>query len=207
MDVNFRFVVILVASVVILILLVDAWLRERRKQAADRKLETDVMAEMREEPFLGQSAGCEVKKELSAEYLKEDLIVINVFAKNGASFSSYDLLQAISATGMQYGPMNIFHYYDETPAGRVTLFNLASATEPGDFDLDHIGDLSCAGLTLFMNLRRVPDANEAFEIMLDTAEQLAEDLEGDLFAGHHVPWNNDILLHYQNKVSNYQTLM
>lgn len=90
-------------------------------------------------------------------HIKDDFIVINVIAKKGGYFASYDLLQAISATGMQYGAMNIFHFVEDSPRGKLTLFSLASATEPGEFDLNHVGDLSCAGLTLFMNIARVPD--------------------------------------------------
>lgn len=138
--------------------------------------------------------------------LSDDLIVINVIAKPGCAFASYDLFQAISATGMQFGAMNIFHFYEMTPAGKSTIFSLASATEPGEFDLDHIGDYSCKGLSLFMNLRQVTNAEDAFARMLDTAEQLAEDLEGDLHAGPHASWSEDIFKRYQEKVLSHQHL-
>ena len=186
MDGEFRFgeLLILFAAVFILILLVDVLLRERRKmKAAEPKLSGETK---------------------SPEHFAEDFLIIHVIAKNGGYFASYDLLQVISTTGMQYGPMNIFHYYDEASSGKVSLFNLASATEPGEFDLDHMGDFSCAGLTLFMNMRQVPDPMEAFEIMLVTAEQLAEDLEGDLCAAHRIPWNEEIMKYYQDKIISYQ---
>ena len=73
--------------------------------------------------------------------LLNDLLVISVVAEPGMQFGSYDLLQAISATGMQFGEMNIFHY----KIGNETLFSLSSATEPGDFNLDRMGDFVCEG--------------------------------------------------------------
>lgn len=132
--------------------------------------------------------------------LANDLLVISVLAQSGCHFAAYDLLQAITATGLRFGDMNIFHYREE---GEV-LFSLASATEPGEFDLDHIGDFSCNGLTLFMNLREASDPQHAFELMLATAEQLAEDLEGELRAGHHTPWSEDILKQYEQKVLQFR---
>jgi len=131
-----------------------------------------------------------------------DLIVISIVAKPGAHFAGYDLLQAITAAKMQFGPMNIFHYYIST-ASKVPLFSLASITEPGEFDWDRMGDYSCSGLTLFMDLKAVSDPEEAFAIMVATAEQLADDLEGELCAGQHLPWDEETQRAYENKIMNY----
>ncbi len=133
--------------------------------------------------------------------LANDLLVMSVLAQTGCHFAAYDLLQAISATGLRFGEMNIFHYRE---AGEV-LFSLASATEPGEFDLDHIGDFSCDGLTLFMNMRETADPQHAFELMLATAEQLAEDLDGELRAWHRTPWSDEILKQYEQKVLQYDS--
>jgi cell division protein ZipA len=133
-----------------------------------------------------------------------DLISIYVVAKNGGKFASYDLLQAISATGMQFGEMNIFHYYSNTGFARKALFSLASITAPGDFDLDRMGTFSCAGLSLFTQLGDVPNPQQAFELMLKAAEQLADDLDGELRASPRTLWNNEVLSQYQHKVLEFQ---
>jgi cell division protein ZipA len=137
------------------------------------------------------------------QMMKDDLLVISVMADSGSSFAAYDLLQAILATGMQFGHMNIFHYHSLTEKGNVKLFSLASATKPGDFDLDRMGGFSCTGLTLFANLRDVADPQEVFELMLNTADQLAEDLDGKLYAGHRTPWDDAIHQQYQQKILQY----
>lgn len=198
MDGEFQFgvVFILVAAILILILLIDAWFKERRKTINEEEL-------VDSEQMIDMPVAALPPKQI----LAEDLIVINIIAKNDGYFASYDLLQAISATGMQYGAMNIFHYYEQSIHGKISLFNLASATEPGEFDLNHIGDLTCKGLTLFMNIRQVPDAFEAFELMLGTAEQLADDLEGDLYTAHRAPWSDEIMLQYHKRITNYQAIV
>ena len=108
---------------------------------------------------------------------------------------------------MHYGAMNIFHYHEKTSVGDLTLFSLASATEPGEFDLNKLGNFSCAGLSLFMNLRQVPNAEDAFARMLDTAEQLADDLDGELRAGPHTPWSEEVMQRYQQKVLEHQNIL
>lgn len=136
----------------------------------------------------------------------DDFIVIYVIAKEGAVFASYDLLQAILATGMQYGAMNIFHFVEESQAGAQTLFSLASATEPGDFDLNTMGDFSCSGLTMFMHISRVSDPTDVFHLMLETAEQLAEDLNGELRAGPRTPWSDAFVYQCHQKILQQQKL-
>ena len=135
-----------------------------------------------------------------ANHSVQNFIIINVVAKPNRQFASYDLLQTISATGMQFGAMNIFHYYSPSTMDKKPLFSLASATEPGEFDLNQMGNFSCNGLTLFMNLHQVPDKMKAFTLMLETAEQLAEDLQGELRASNREPWSHEIKQQYLSKM-------
>jgi len=141
--------------------------------------------------------------ESQAGTLAQDLLVLMVIAKPGQQFVSYELLQAIYSAGLQFGEMNIFHFYQMTFKGRAALFSLASATEPGDFNLDKMGNYACNGLTLFANLKQVQDPQYVFDLMIKTAEQLADDLDGELRAGPRILWNDNIKKQYQQKVSQY----
>jgi len=134
-----------------------------------------------------------------------NLLVLSVMAKKNSRFESYDLLQAISAAGMQFGEMNIFHYYQPTPVGKIALFSLASANKPGDFDLNNIAEFSCSGLMMFMDIAQAPDPQYAFKLMLETAERLAEDLDGGLCADPMTPWNEKLAWQYHQKIMQYKT--
>ena len=136
----------------------------------------------------------------------DNLLILSVMAKPNSRFASYDLLQAIATIGMQYGEMNIFHYYQQTMSGKVTLFSLASANKPGEFDLDNIGAFSCTGLVFFMNIARVPDPQNVFRLMLETAERLADYLDGELHADPSTPWNEKLVWQYQQKIMQYKTM-
>lgn len=135
--------------------------------------------------------------------MEENLIIIMVVAKAGQRFFSYDLLQAISASGMQFGARNIFHHY--SPDKKV-LFSLASASESGEFDLNQMGNFSCGGLVLFMDLQKISNAEDTFAQMLSVAEQLADDLKGELRTANRQPWTEAIQQEYEAKVMQYQNV-
>lgn len=137
--------------------------------------------------------------------LPPNLLVLSVMAQRDTRFESYDLLQAISAAGMQFGEMNIFHYYQATAVGKIALFSLASANKPGDFDLNNIAEFSCSGLMLFMDIAQAPDPQSAFKLMLDTAERLADDLDAVLCADPLTPWSEKWAWQYHQKIMHFKT--
>jgi cell division protein ZipA len=145
-----------------------------------------------------------VPEKPAAQEFTNDLLVLCVVALPGETFASYELMQAISGTGLQFGEMNIFHYYFSTPEGKKPIFSLASATEPGEFNMDRVGEISCTGLTLFTLLNNVPNPQHAFDLMLKSAEQLADDLGGELRAGPRKPLTDEVFEQYQQKVLHYQ---
>jgi cell division protein ZipA len=108
-----------------------------------------------------------------------ELVVLYVLAKDNDRFVGYELLQALLAAGLRYGEMSIFHRYEKPTGEGKTLFSLAQATEPGIFDMNAMGACSSSGLCLFMRLSSHTNNNlGTFNLLLDTAKQLAEDLNG-----------------------------
>ncbi len=112
-----------------------------------------------------------------------EIITFNVLPQDDESFSGYELLQAILASGLRYGDMKIFHRYQEKNDHSSVLFSLASATEPGTFDIDDMSANPCRGLTLFMQTSKLADPQAAYDLMLETAQQLADDLDAQVFDG------------------------
>lgn len=184
------------------IIVVLVWWQYKLKRRMER---ADDFMPLRESNFLEQEQK-RLHEELEqqaqpAPKKNNNLLTISVFAKSTTRFASYDLIQAIASTGMQFGEMNIFHYYHRDPQGRkTTLFNLASATKPGEFDLDRMGNFSCVGLTLFMNIKQLDNPLQAFYLMMSTAEQLADDLDGDLRVDFKTPWSDEYFQQYQQKI-------
>jgi cell division protein ZipA len=133
----------------------------------------------------------------------EELLVIYVLAEAKQPYVGYELLQALLSSGLRYGEMNIFHRFERAHGRGTPLFSLASASEPGTFDLNKMGEVSCRGLCLFLHLDEVKDPIIAFERMVDTANQLVEDLGGDVRDARGQVFNNDRLIDYRERVRDY----
>lgn len=109
---------------------------------------------------------------------EEALVTFHLTALESRPFHGYELLQAILSSGFRYGEMNIFHRYEKKTNKGATLFSLVSSEKPGTFDLPKMGAFKTYGLSLFMDLNKVPDPMKAFEMMLHAAGQLTDDLGG-----------------------------
>lgn len=107
----------------------------------------------------------------------DKVVVLNVMAQQGRPFVGESLVQAIQGCGMQYGEMQIFHY--KTDAGAI--FSLVNMVQPGVFDLDNLEAISTPGISLFIQMpNSQADGLFGFNVMLDTAQQLAKKLDGEL---------------------------
>jgi cell division protein ZipA len=111
----------------------------------------------------------------------QEIMVIYITTESGLAFKGPDILHALESADMQFGDMKIFHYYgpDKKHATRP-LLNLANIHEPGNFDIENMDRFSTNGLALFMCLPSEIGGDIAFEIMLDTAHNLAYLLGGEL---------------------------
>lgn len=108
------------------------------------------------------------------------VIVLNVMAKADNPFHGADILAVLRANDLEHGEMMIFHRYPDGAGHSRPVFSMANTVEPGTFDLSTIEHLHTPGLSLFMQLPGPIDSREAFELMLKTGRQVAEQLGGDL---------------------------
>lgn len=176
---------------------ISFWFKKSKKTEQEQGIEKDMLS-------ANVTNAPQKNPQSSSNQKPEELLILSVMAQPNDHFAAYDLLQAISAIGMQFGEMNIFHYYQQTSAEKQILFSLTSASPPGDFDLDRMGDFSCSGLILFLRLASVSHPQYAFDLMLSAAEQLADDLGGELRADPRTPWNEQTLQRYQEKIIRVQ---
>jgi cell division protein ZipA len=108
----------------------------------------------------------------------EELIVINVFGLNSNLFEGSDLVEMFMRNGMKYGFMSIFHRLE--PMTKSVQFSVASAMEPGCFELSDIDTYQTPGVSFFLQLPGPQNAIESFEDMLAVAQHTATTLGGDL---------------------------
>jgi len=129
--------------------------------------------------------------------------VIHVLSKQHRQFSAYELMQALSNTHMIFGEMDIFHRHQEENGEGEVLFSLASATEPGTFDMQKMRNVICKGLILLMTVSGHEENIDDFELMLTTAMQLAEDLDGDICDDKRQPLTTAKIESCRSKIRDY----
>ena len=118
-------------------------------------------------------------KEFTTNDSKEFAILYAVAPPN-RPYRGYELLQALADANLHYGVMNIFHYYCSKNGNKEIIFSVASAAEPGTFDLTNMGAISCPGLCFFISLAKTSYPEENFHLMLNTAQTFIEALGGTL---------------------------
>jgi cell division protein ZipA len=105
---------------------------------------------------------------------------LNVVARAEQGFSGDDVLRTLLGCGLRFGDMDFFHL-SEIDAGAPTIqFSVANMMQPGVFDLDDMEALSTKGLMFFVTLPGPADMTRAFDLMLQTAQTVAENLGGDV---------------------------
>lgn len=157
----------------------DASMKAIREPLSTAELPTT----SRLEPTLTYSTLKEKKTKNAPAATQHDIdnyIILQLMAPKQRPYQGYELIQTLTSAGFHYGKMNIFHFYADPLVKKELLFSLASAIEPGTFDLDHIGEIVCPGLCLFMSIHQVKSALTAFDLMWETAQTLAQDLGGVL---------------------------
>ena len=107
-----------------------------------------------------------------------ELIVINVLARDGATFPGDKLMEVFLRNELRFGDMNIFHRVD--PTSKAVRFSVASAVEPGTFDLSAMAEFSTMGITMFLRLPGPDEPLPVFDDMLCVARDIASSLGGDL---------------------------
>jgi cell division protein ZipA len=130
-------------------------------------------------------------------------IAIHMMAPKTRPYIGYELLQALLAAGLRYGEKQIFHRHEHKSGKGEILFHLASVNAPGTFELAKMGGFSCPGLSFFMVFNNKVDNVLAFETLLDTANQLVEELGGELWDENYKPITMDKLTEYRIRVRNY----
>jgi len=115
---------------------------------------------------------------VAAKSLATEVIIINVLARNGAKFGGTDLMEAFLRNGLKFGDMNIFHRIQ--PTSKEVQFSVASAVEPGTFDLSAMEAFKTPGVSFFMRMPGPGQPLEVFEDMLAVTRDVAASLGADL---------------------------
>lgn len=231
MEIELRWVLIVVSLVILLIIVLDGWRRIKRQQKNNQSLQPTDFSHTEAEDHLeeelydelvpeeevvkvfnrettaneilseeltlpmtahGNDEGLVLKKtsvviDETMETMPDTIFVINVLASPGRDFSGSQLLPALLSLGLRYGEMSIFHRHEHINGNGAVLFSLASATEPGIFDLHTMESQNFYGLTLFLQVPGPTHPTNALNLMIQTAKRLAKTLDANIYDDQRQP--------------------
>ncbi|WP_435532824.1 cell division protein ZipA [Vibrio hippocampi] len=108
------------------------------------------------------------------------VIVMNVHCAGDQPFIGTQLFDSMSQNGLLYGEMDIFHRHADLSGTGKVLFSVANMMQPGTLKHDDPATFSTKGISFFMTLPCFGEADQNFKLMLKTAQQIADDLGGNV---------------------------
>jgi cell division protein ZipA len=110
----------------------------------------------------------------------ERIVTLFVAARAGETLAGSDVVVAAEKAGLQFGDMGIFHRLVLGKIVEGPVFSMANMVKPGSFDMTQLDSVRTPGVTLFMTLPGPLPALDAWEMLLPTAQRLAELLDAQV---------------------------
>lgn len=127
-----------------------------------------------------------VSEEEKARPGPERVVALRLIPR-GAELRTERAVSALRNAGLEHGRYAIFHRQLGT---NREGFSVASLTEPGSFDVEHVGHATIAGLSFFLVLPGNGDPVSRFDAMVETARALSVELAADLFDERGSSWSS-----------------
>jgi cell division protein ZipA len=144
-------------------------------------------------------------KKSSPPRKSEILIALFVLAKKEPGFLGTDIFTVLEDLGLKYGEMNIFHHYGLGELKvKKPIFSIANILEPGTFEPQHLPDFVSPGIALFMRLPGPFGGRVAFELMLNSAQKVAEILEGEILDEKRSPIDQKKITALRERIANFE---
>ncbi|PCC97425.1 cell division protein ZipA [Halopseudomonas pelagia] len=134
----------------------------------------------------------------------EEVLVINVIARDEDGFAGSALLQSILESGLRHGEMNIFHRHESMSGNGDVLFSMANALKPGVFDLDEMDHTRVRAVSFFMGLPGPRHPKQALDLMIAAARKLAHELGGDLKDDQRSVLTAQTIEHYRLRIAEFE---
>ncbi len=139
--------------------------------------------------------------------LDPEVFMLNVVARSPTGFNGEDILHILLACDLRFGDMSFFHRHEREAGLGPIQFSVANMMQPGVFNLDDMSDMNTPGLVFFLTLPGPQDMMQAFDYMLETAQTVARNLEGDVLDESRSAMTNQTLEHARQKIRDLERRM
>jgi cell division protein ZipA len=156
-----------------------------------------------------QTGAVRERKELPRlpRQLDPEVFMLNVVARSPQGFNGGDILHILLACDLRFGDMSFFHRNEHEAGLGAIQFSVANMMQPGVFDLDEMSDMNTPGLVFFLTLPGPEDMMQAFDYMLETAQAVARNLQGDVLDESRSAMTSQTLEHSRQKIRDLERRM
>ncbi|EIJ44200.1 cell division protein ZipA [Beggiatoa alba B18LD] len=143
--------------------------------------------------------------ETSLKEPKELIIVLFVIAQHETGFLGTDIFEVLQDLGLIHGKKRIFHHYGLGESKtQHPIFSIANLMEPGVFNPEDAHIFHSQGLALFSQLPGPFGGRVAFELMLNTAQRVAETLGGIVENDRHQPLTSELIDELRQRINEFE---
>ena len=115
------------------------------------------------------------------------------------------LLQMTAELGLKYGEMDIFHRHAESSGHGPVLFSVANMFNPGTFDITQLERFETQGIVLFMTLPLKSDGHQAFTMMYNAANKIADAMpRAAVLDGNRNPVTKQSVQHTYQRIREFE---
>ncbi|MDP5254283.1 MULTISPECIES: cell division protein ZipA [unclassified Vibrio] len=133
------------------------------------------------------------------------VLVLHVHCLGEAPFVGTQLFDSMQQNGLIFGEMNIFHRHADLSGNGKILFSVANMMQPGTLEHDDPDTFTTKGISFFMTLPCFGDAEQNFKLMLKTAQQIADDVSGQVLDEGRHSMTPDRLAKYRRQIADFKS--
>ena len=100
--------------------------------------------------------------------------------------------------------MDIFHRHEQANGAGATQFSMANSVEPGIFNLDDIDNFTTPGVCFFLSVPGPKEPIKAFDYMVETAQCLVTNLNGEMLDDSRSAMTNQTLEHCRQRLREFE---
>ncbi|MGV3591777.1 MAG: cell division protein ZipA, partial [Gammaproteobacteria bacterium] len=134
----------------------------------------------------------------------QEVIVINVMARQGQMLHGGDLLRVLQGQGMRLGDMSIFHRHADSCGTGPVMFSMANMVKPGTFDLAAMEDFATPGVSFFLQMPNKLGNMACFDKMLATASAVRDTFDAELKDEQRSVFTRQTVEHCRQRVRDFE---
>ncbi len=133
------------------------------------------------------------------------VLVLHVHCLGETPFVGTQLFDSMQQNGLIFGEMNIYHRHADLSGNGKILFSVANMMQPGTLEHDDPETFTTKGISFFMTLPCFGDAEQNFKLMLKTAQQIADDVSGQVLDEGRNSMTPDRLAKYRRQIADFKS--